>query len=394
MTGICYVAPDVEIPSARGSATHVLELSAALSETGSEVHVICSRSKGQPPLEEIRGVKFHRFYRLPGGLRSGSGGKRPPSLDSSAEGALSRAYRVYLQTVNALRIGVRASRLVKKFRLNIVIERETAYGAGAVASLISGRPLLLEIIGPRTSRLSIRRCFRLLAYSPLMVPEVGRRKAEYVEAAVNTELFRPDNRAGEQIRSKYALGNNIVIGYVGTFQAVHGIHDLLMAASMALKQMPALKFLMVGPRQEQAVAAVNQHGIANSVIFTGPVPYEEVYCYLNASDILVAPYNVENTDRRVFGIGSPLKVLEYLAVGKPTIGSSLPQIEAIIENERTGILFPQGDRRELARAILRLAGDPVLRETLGRNGYEMVRKKYSWCSFARQIQATLVEGTK
>jgi glycosyltransferase involved in cell wall biosynthesis len=392
MVGICYVAPDVEVPSPRGASTHILELSLALQESGNEVHVLCGRTKGQLPIEKIRGVTFHRLYRLPGGLISPPGRTSSPRNESELEGLESRAYRIYLQTANAIRVGLQASGIVKHFRLHAILERETAYGAGAVASLITSRLMLLEIIGPRTSPFSVSRCFRLFAYSPLMVPKRGRGKSVFVEAAVNTDLFKPDEAARSRVRSKYGLEGRIVVGYVGTFQSFHGISDLLKAAALALRQSPELRFVLVGPFSDEAKVSVQALGIADSVIFCGPVKYEDVPAYLNASDILVAPYNIRNTDRRVFGIGSPLKVLEYMAVGKVTIGSDLPQVKSIIDDRRTGLLFPEGDVEHLAEAILELALNPELRESLGKSGLELVRARYAWSSLATTVQSSVLEG--
>jgi len=107
--------------------------------------------------------------------------------------------------------------------------------------------------------------------------------------------------------------------------------------------------------------------------------------------MLVAPYNIRGTSRSGKGIGSPLKVLEYMACGKPAIGSDLPQVADLIENGKTGLLFPQGDARSLARSIMLLADDSGYRQRLGDQARAAANSAYSWSALAEQIGAILEE---
>ncbi|MGD0477836.1 MAG: glycosyltransferase family 4 protein [Nitrososphaerales archaeon] len=387
MVGICYVAPDVPIPHQRGASTHVLELARALQQLGNQVHVVCRRERFQSSEETISGVVFHRLYRgllfpLPGS---------EPSIGPAGERAdvVSTAYSLYLGTFNALFAGLFAVRLIRSHGLQVIIERETAFGAGAVASVLSRRPMILEIIGPKTSWLSTHVSSRILAYNEKMVSPNALKKTVFVKAAVNPELFKPDSAARMRVRKKLSIDDSIVVGYVGTFQSWHGLEDLIRAAKMLRHFGPKLKFLLVGPLKSNA-ASFSDAG-DDSLILTGPVPYEAVPDYINAADITVAPYNVLNSSRKDKGIGSPLKVLEYMACGKPTIGSSLPQVASIIEDGKTGFLFPQGDVSLLARRIEELARNSSLREEMGRYALERVRKEYTWVSFAQRTLSQIEE---
>ena len=130
-----------------------------------------------------------------------------------------------------------------------------------------------------------------------------------------------------------------------------------------------------GPHSDAVVESVEKRGLSDVVRLIGPVPYDRVPSYVNACDILVAPYNILGTSRRSKGIGSPLKVLEYMACGKPTIGSNLPQVADLIEDGKTGLLFPQGDARSLAKSITMLADDPRYRQQFGRSGSRLRQER-------------------
>jgi glycosyltransferase involved in cell wall biosynthesis len=392
LVGICYIAPDVEVPHYKGSSTHVLELSRALTALGHRVHVISRRRRLSPEAEDIEGVTYHRVYR---GIVGPIGSKVREASSTASEGGgglYSRAYHLYLETAFALYVGHVAARMIDSYGLDVIIERETAFGAGAIASMISGRPMVLEMIGPRFSPLSMRRSSKVIAYNELMVPERAMSKTVFVKAAVNMALFRPNPDAGRRVREQLNLDGAVTVGYIGSFLGWHGVEDLLDAAEIIKRQSGEVEFLMVGPHTEAVVRSAEGRGLGDMVRFVGPVPYDQVPSYVNACDILIAPYNILHTSsRRDKGIGSPLKVLEYMACGKPAIGSNLPQVADLIEDGKTGLLFPQGDSRSLATSIMALATDLEYRKRLGEQALASVGSAYSWPALAGQISSILEE---
>jgi len=392
LTGICYIAPDVEVPHYKGSSTHVLELSRALTALGHRVHVIARRGPMSPEVEEIDGITFHRVYR---GILGPLGSRRGAASGTGSEGGgfYRQAYRFYLETAFALYVGSVAAGIIDSCGLDVIIERETAFGAGAIASAMTGRPMVLEMIGPRYSPISMTRSSRVLAYNELMVPERAMSKAVFVKAAVNLDLFRPDPAAGRKVREQFGLDGAVTVGYVGSFLDWHGVDDLLDAAEIIKRESEGVEFLLVGPRTEAVVKSAVDRGLGDMVRFVGPVPYDQVPSYVNACDILVAPYNILHTSsRRSKGIGSPLKVLEYMACGKPAIGSDLPQVADLIQNGKTGLLFPQGDSRALADSIMSLVDDLSYRQRLGSQALASVGSVYSWPTLAAQIGSILDEA--
>lgn len=394
MAGICYIAPDVEVPHYRGSSTHVLELSKALTALGHRVHVIARRGRRGLEVEEIDGITFHRVYRgIVGPVSARPAGEGSSGASSSAMGGVyGRAYRLYLETCFALYVGYVSARIIDSCGLDVIIERETAFGAGAIASTMTGKPMVLEMIGPRFSSASMKRSAKVLAYSERMVPKEAMKKAVFVRAAVNLDLFKPNPEAGKMVRQRLGLNGAVTVGYVGSFLGWHGVDDLLDAAEIIKGESGRVEFLMVGPHAESIVRSAEERGLRDSFRFVGPVPYEEVPSYVNACDILVAPYNILHTaSRRTKGIGSPLKVLEYMACGKPAIGSDLPQVADLVKDGETGLLFPQGDARSLASAIMMLADNLDYRQRLGNQALSRVSEQYSWQTLAGQVSSILEE---
>jgi glycosyltransferase involved in cell wall biosynthesis len=63
----------------------------------------------------------------------------------------------------------------------------------------------------------------------------------------------------------------------------------------------------------------------------------------------------------------PFVISEAFAAGVPVVGADFGGISSMIRHEVDGLLFPMGDARCLARALLRLAGSPQTVQALARN---------------------------
>jgi glycosyltransferase involved in cell wall biosynthesis len=389
---ICYIAADVVIPYFRGASTHVFEVAKHLAELGNEVYVISRRfSRNQLSFEKISGFYVYRIYRGIAATLPFSKYKQPEIGERKT--LKDKVYEKYLFTVFSYYAGLYAAQLITKHGLEIILERETSFGAGAIASAISGKPLILEIIGPRYSRFSFQKAQKILAYTKSMIHESPiPEKVVLVDAAADTGLFKPDLAQRTRIRTLYGISDSIVVGYVGTFVSWHGIEELIDASVELTKCVPNVKFLMVGPYFESAREYAQRKMVEDIFIFTGPVPYENVPALINAMDIAVAPYNpLKSALRSKYGIGSPLKIFEYMACGKPVITTHVEPIPKVVKHMKNGILIPPGDPKALAKAILTLTQNRQKMEELGEEGRQTVLMKYSWESFAKRLNEILRE---
>lgn len=208
---------------------------------------------------------------------------------------------------------------------------------------------------------------------------------------VNLTHFHPavdDN----VIRQRYGLNSKLVIGFAGSLKPWHGV-DLLLRAFASVYNMisrrelagyPALHLLIIGdgPQREHLVQLCQELGMSTAVTFTGGVPHAEIPAHLAALDIAVAPY--------IFSDGfyfSPLKVMEYMAMGRATIAPRLGQLPSLLQGVAgpCGLLYPADDQHELAVALLRLADDADLRRQLGARAAAQTRQRSSWQTIAHQI---------
>jgi glycosyltransferase involved in cell wall biosynthesis len=396
-TRICYLAPDVAIPAPRGSSVHVMEIAESLAELGLKVHVISRRvRKEHSKFQKLNNVIVHRIYRWivkPEGASTFAGGLQ----DFQAKKQLSKLYYFYLLTIFRVYASLVATILITKYKIDFILERETSFGAGAIASLLTRRPLCLEIIGPRYSRLSAWRSKKIFYYTQTMLKEwIDLRKCVTVRAGVNLKLFYPSKVLRERYREKLSLNHEqTVFGYVGTFQPWHGIENLLDAIKLLHKDFPNLRVVLVGPNYEKYEKKADEKGIREFCKFTGAVSYEEVPAFINACDVMVALYD-PNSDplRRKYGIGSPIKILEYMACAKPVISTDIEPIDEIISNPSLGILVKPGNTSEVEGAMRHiLTSDHTELFEMATNGETLVRSNFSWGAVAKEIleQMTTLE---
>src|SRR5439155_12156466 len=131
-----------------------------------------------------------------------------------------------------------------------------------------------------------------------------------------------------------------------------------------------------GRERRECESILGRAGLLGRAVFTGLVPQEEGPRHLAAMDILVAPH-VPNADGSRF-FGSPTKLFEYMAMGRPIVASRLEQIGEVLEDGRTALLVPPGDEEALARALLRLVDEAGLRASLGAAARSRVVERHTW----------------
>ena len=88
---------------------------------------------------------------------------------------------------------------------------------------------------------------------------------------------------------------------------------------------------------------------------------------------MMALHMEQKTECSVFGFD-----LETLAMHKPLIAAKVGGIPEVIKHMQTGLLFEAGNAEELKNEMKLLIQDPVLRKNIALNGFNHVKKNYSW----------------
>jgi glycosyltransferase involved in cell wall biosynthesis len=114
-------------------------------------------------------------------------------------------------------------------------------------------------------------------------------------------------------------------------------------------------------------------GYAN-VGFLGTVPYKAVMPLTKESHAIFCMFDPE---RRINQVGTPNKIFEAMAMGKPSIVTEGILSGDIVEKEKCGLAVDY-DEDSLRESIQKLKDDSKLFEELGRNGLKAAQSKYNW----------------
>src|SRR5262249_16806732 len=110
--------------------------------------------------------------------------------------------------------------------------------------------------------------------------------------------------------------------------------------------------------------------------------------YLAACDILISPHGRQADGGEFFG--SPTKLYEYMASGRPIVASAVGQIADVLEDGRTALLVPPDDPAALATAIARLIDHVSLRARLGAPARDRAVRCHTWHQHAERLLGSLV----
>ena len=125
------------------------------------------------------------------------------------------------------------------------------------------------------------------------------------------------------------------------------------------------RFVGAGPLTGQARSEVERRGMEGSVEFVGPAP--DVRAHLAWADVLLLTSRTE---------GLPGVVIEAAGAGLPVVAYDVGAVDEIVADGESGMLIGGRDVDAAARALVRLAGDATLRDTLGSRARAIVADRY------------------
>jgi glycosyltransferase involved in cell wall biosynthesis len=177
----------------------------------------------------------------------------------------------------------------------------------------------------------------------LIAPE----RVSVVPYAVPTDRFHPEARPPAPPELKDGAGP--VLLYVGRMAGNKRVDLLVQMAARVKPRYPRLRLLLVGddqaPPYKEVVAEarrlIEQHGLQENVIFTGPRRHAELPAYYHACDIYVTGSEHE---------GFCIPVVEAMACGKPVVAAAATALPWTVGD--AGLLFEPGDAGQFAAQVL------------------------------------------
>jgi len=205
---------------------------------------------------------------------------------------------------------------------------------------------------------------------------------------VDADLFQADAQKAEAFRRQWAIGDEPVIGYLGSYWQVEGVATLLRAASVLASAGDRFKLVVSGTtvpgRDCDAVSdLVCTLGLQHHVVQTGWLPTDGVISAMSAADILVVP----KTDHIANRAGVPTKMAEYLSMARPVVATSVGDVAFHLRDGIDALLCQPDNPADLSGKLRRLMNDPEERVRLGANGRQTAIARFDYRSVGRQLEA-------
>jgi glycosyltransferase involved in cell wall biosynthesis len=199
-------------------------------------------------------------------------------------------------------------------------------------------------------------------------------------------VFSPDHDAGP-LRERLGLRDAVVIGFSGILRPWHGLELLLEAFSRLAADDPRLHLLIVGdgPIRAELDAAISAKQLEQRVTITGRVPHQQVRDYVALMDVAVSP--------RATFYASPMKVLEYMAMGKAIVAPAMDNLRDILVDGEDGVLFTPEDVDALSQQLARLTRDSHLRQRIGLAARAKIERERTWLHNAREVARLHAEAS-
>jgi len=192
----------------------------------------------------------------------------------------------------------------------------------------------------------------------------------FIPHGVNTEVFKLVN--SNHLKLKLGLETSKIILYVGRIAKGKGVDILIKLFSNIKLEHKDAKLVIVGDDGGYLSiikSLIKKYNLTNDVVLIGYVPKNNLSQYYSMADLVIYPSRQE-----IFG----LVLCEAMACRKPVIGSNILGPSEIIINGETGITSDFKNIPELSNLINSLLDDKKKLTEMGENGYQRVKKYYTW----------------
>ena len=277
------------------------------------------------------------------------------------------------------RVGIPALRAARKLGIPFIYEMRGMWEESAVASgrWKSGglayrrfRRMETKVLRAADSVICISETLRREAISR----GVNENKISVVPNAVDAEVVRNESELLHEMKNK--LDEKLVVGYIGSLRELEGVDLTAEAVSILNKRGVDVNLFVLSSQsgQDELRAYCDDLGIAENTDIVGPVPHDQVAPFYDLIDVFV----VSRPDTRVTRLVTPLKPFEAMRSGTAVVMADLPALAEIVEDGRTGRLYPAGNVQSLADTIYELLQSESDREVVGENAKNWILHNRTW----------------
>ncbi|MEJ9151432.1 glycosyltransferase family 4 protein [Bacillus smithii] len=392
-------------PTIGGVETHIYNIAKALNNLGNNVivfhTVLEAPPNGQEFVEEnCDGVRVYRLYLLEKNKNKWinfTGDNRISFLYGFINKALPNLY--------AKKVKKYFEKLNEKYKFDILHQHDFSASIRVTKMLRNYIPVVLTnhtgeflmINRNKILRTSLR--FLLSHYQHIIGPShelsqvdfmKKRNVVTYIPNGVEIDKFRTITSESQKDLKKQ-LGydeDTMLVLCTRRWAPTKGVKYFVESIPIVLEKLREkrikVRFLISGNEytgypqyKEEIFRFIKDKKLDKDIDLLGNIPHTQMERYIQTSDIIVLPSLMEATS---------LSALEAMSCGKPLIGTNVGGIPEIISHLKNGILVEPKNPSELAKWIVNLIEDPLLRNKLGLNARKTVEENFDWAVIANKTK--------
>lgn len=361
-------------PISHGGIVRVIEEAKFLSKNGFEVHLVGNRTKkiDLEKVEKITGSKAYTFSSmtyLTTGILSKLGlftlgWIHNPLIRQEIEKLVEKIRPDIIQS-EFIHAAYQVSKISKKFDIPFVISEhnieyiklpEEGKGSGEKLKLIERKICNFADCVITVSETDKQELAKIGVNRPIRVIPNG----------VDYSRYQIRNEVRDKMREKYGIRkNDTVLVFHGTLSYRPNITANKLLKNYIFpelnKKHKNIRLLLIGPGRSQ--------NIGRKIIELSEIAFDEFPMHLSMGDIGVVPITA--------GSGTRLKIIEYLALGIPTVSTEVGA-EGLPVSDGEHIIIAKDAKDDFIEKTIKLLNDKELQERLNKNGKELVKEKLDW----------------
>jgi glycosyltransferase involved in cell wall biosynthesis len=203
-----------------------------------------------------------------------------------------------------------------------------------------------------------------------------------VPMGVDAELFRRE--AVAPVQDARLDGRRVII-YLGRIGQARR-SDFLLDVVAALRQHePGILLVIAGDaaspdEMEWMRSCIAGRALEHHVLLTGWLPQSAALGYAVRAEVGLSPI----PRGTLFDVSSPTKLVEYLALGIPSVANDIPDQQLVVTRSGAGLCAPM-EAGAFCEAVLELLRNPVMAAQFAARGPDWVRNNRTYEVLARAV---------
>jgi glycosyltransferase involved in cell wall biosynthesis len=183
-------------------------------------------------------------------------------------------------------------------------------------------------------------------------------KIKIIYFGVDTKKFSPGPK-DENLIKKLKIQDCLTVISLRNLEPIYDIETLIKSASLVIKEIPKVKFIIVGkgPEEKKLKKLTRDLKISENIRFVGWIPNDELSKYLRLADVYVST--------SLLDAGISASTAEAMACSLPVIVTNTGENEKWIRDGENGFLIPLKNSEILAERIIFLLKNKEIGKKFG-----------------------------